>query len=60
MWFEWLLFSSDIDECELDRDNCDRNAECSDTEGSFTCTCDPGYTGDGTTCSKPVIMYMLC
>ena len=30
--------------------NCDANAECSNTIGSFSCSCNPGYTGDGTTC----------
>ena len=48
------FFISDINECALGMDNCDRNADCTDTEGSFTCTCELGYTGDGTTCSKLV------
>ena len=31
---------------------CDPNAVCEDIEGSFTCTCPPGYNGnsDGTSC----------
>ena len=44
-------------------DNCDINAACADTEGSFTCTCEEGYTGDGVSCqgmnqliAPPVIM----
>lgn len=40
----------DINECELSLDNCDRNAFCEDTEGAFTCTCYPGYSGNGTVC----------
>ena len=32
-------------------DNCDSNAECMNTEGNFTCSCNPGYTGDGLLCS---------
>ena len=31
-------------------DDCGANATCTDTEGSFDCTCDPGFEGDGFTC----------
>ena len=50
------LHHTDVDECERDADNCDVNANCSDTEGSFNCTCVTGYEGDGMNCiskSKP-------
>lgn len=40
---------SDIDECE-DMHNCNENANCTDTIGSFTCTCNSGYFGDGISC----------
>ena len=40
----------DIDECTSKIHNCDRNALCKNTEGSFTCTCKPGYKGDGKKC----------
>ena len=39
--------SLDIDECIGETDPCDTNAVCLDTEGSFTCTCDVGYSGTG-------------
>ena len=45
------LLLADINECETGSDNCDENAQCSNTKGSFTCYCESGYTGDGTECS---------
>ena len=41
----------DIDECAMMTHNCDEAlADCSNTpNGSFTCTCIAGYTGNGTT-----------
>ena len=41
---------TDIDECALDLDNCSPNANCTNTVGSFTCQCLPGFTGDGVEC----------
>ena len=43
---------SDIDECELGIDDCDRNADCTNTIGDYNCTCRVGYTGDGFLCSE--------
>ena len=56
-----LLFLADIDECNTDNDNsyCDENAQCTNTEGSFTCSCHPGYTGDGTECSVVLTVGLL-
>ena len=42
---------SDIDECGIGSDNCDVNAVCANTYGSFTCTCRFGLSGDGVTCN---------
>ena len=38
---------ADIDECMRNLSFCDPLATCVDTEGSYTCPCNPGYTGDG-------------
>jgi len=43
----------DIDECDLQTDDCHQFATCTNTPGSFTCSCDAGFTdvnGDGTLC----------
>ena len=39
---------SDINECE--HDPCDPNAACRNMPGSYTCSCDFGYQGDGFQC----------
>ncbi|KAI8482586.1 carbohydrate binding [Branchiostoma belcheri] len=40
-----------IDQCTTGTDNCDDDATCTNTDGSFTCSCNTGYTGDGVTCT---------
>ena len=48
-----ILQSLDINECtEVGMNDCDSNATCTDIVGSFTCTCNQGYTGNGTTCTS--------
>ena len=42
---------TDEDECQNGTPNCDVNAKCNNTIGSFTCVCLPGYLGDGLQCS---------
>ena len=41
---------SDINECTSRIANCHTNAACANTLGSFTCTCNQGYTGNGVSC----------
>ncbi|HPM47584.1 MAG TPA: calcium-binding EGF-like domain-containing protein, partial [bacterium] len=50
--YEWRSIECrDIDECSDNTDNCDANADCKNTAGSFTCECRDGYDGNGVTCS---------
>ena len=41
----------DDNECLLNTHNCHINATCENTNGSFTCVCDPPLTGNGVMCS---------
>ncbi|MFL5320739.1 MAG: EGF domain-containing protein [Myxococcaceae bacterium] len=43
---------TDIDECAATTSPCAQGASCTNTEGSFTCACGPGFTGDGQTCTR--------
>ena len=55
-----LLFI-DINECEMEIDNCHANATCNNTFGSFECTCNAGFEGDGINCtSKTVEKGRVC
>ena len=40
-----MTYSSGADVCATDA-----SCECTNAPGSFTCTCNQGYTGDGVTC----------
>ena len=58
---------ADINECEnSDLNNCDGNAQCTNTKGSFICSCNPGYTGDGINCTSkihtllPLLIFCKC
>ena len=45
-----VLSFLDIDECAHDGDDCHSNARCINTEGSYKCTCNKGFTGSGRVC----------
>ncbi len=41
----------DVDECAANTDNCNATADCTNTDGSFTCACWDGYSGNGVNCT---------
>ncbi|KAL9961296.1 hypothetical protein ACROYT_G030208 [Oculina patagonica] len=47
--FNYTCFT-DLDECSTHTYTCDVNADCTNTVGSYSCSCKTGYTGDGQTC----------
>ena len=46
-----LSIGVDIDECTPNNGGCSEQAVCSNTEGSYTCSCEDGFAGDGFTCT---------
>ena len=40
--------STDIDECSSRIHTCVNDTACTDTDGSFLCSCDSGFSGDAT------------
>ena len=49
----------DINECTTSKHNCNKNAKCTNTVGSFTCTCNTGYTGNGVSCNGKKIDFVF-
>lgn len=50
------MFWCDLDVNECGSNNtCHTNASCMNTNGSFTCTCNEGYIGNGITCEGKLI-----
>ena len=56
--FPVLLTFPDIDECSAGH-TCDSSATCHNSDGSYLCVCNSGYTGDGQTCQGMVFVNLL-
>ena len=46
-FYKCIFLYLDINECQDTPDVCDDNATCNNTIGSYTCTCNEGFTGEG-------------
>lgn len=55
--FKRLRVFADINECEIGAHNCDRHAICTNTAGSFKCSCSPGWIGNGIKCTGESHMH---
>ena len=54
----FILFL-DINECSnISFNTCDPNANCTNTDGSYICTCLDGYYGDGEICEGMLVADM--
>ena len=56
--------TADINECTEETSPCPVNSNCNNTDGSFTCTCLEGFSGDGDVCNgkksiEESILYVL-
>ena len=49
-----ISFIPDIDECSS-ANECDQNASCHNTKGSYNCTCKDGFEGVGKNCSGKIL-----
>ena len=58
--FKWNF--PDNDECAEETHDCHKHAFCNDTDGSFNCTCETGYSGDGKSCHGQfaIFPYSTC
>ena len=54
----YFNYHSDADECLNNSHNCSENANCTNTEGSFNCSCKPGYIGNGHNCSGWFLKFL--
>lgn len=54
--FNVCYFLLDIDECSSANGGCHASAYCQNTVGSFTCTCNIGYDGDGFNCVGTLLL----
>ena len=56
----FVVLRADINECgSIDLNNCDENAQCTNTDGSYTCSCNTGYVGDGVSCTSKLATTLL-
>ena len=53
IWFPICYL--DMNECTLGNHRCHFKASCKNIIGSYTCTCNEGFTGNGTICKGMVV-----
>ena len=53
------FIKTDVDECSENTHDCDSNADCTNTDGSYNCACKTGWSGDGTSCTGTCLSTMV-
>lgn len=56
----WYLSLTDLNECAQESNDCSAFADCFNTDGSYECQCQDGYTGDGQLCVVEQILAPEC
>ena len=51
------MLTPDLNECAGGTDSCHSHATCHNTEGSYTCSCNTGFTGDGSSCTRKCFLF---
>ena len=46
-----VYWTADVNECTRGTDRCHPRATCHNSYGSYTCSCNTGYTGNGRSCT---------
>ncbi|XP_022795527.1 pro-epidermal growth factor-like [Stylophora pistillata] len=49
--FKGQTCDEDINECVTEEQRCSVDAVCSNTKGSYNCSCKPGFLGNGSSCT---------
>ena len=59
--FIFFMLFVDLNEYTMNTHNCNANnySNCNNTVGSFTCTCEPGFSGNGISCTGRQWYIML-
>ena len=50
----------DNNECTTEHHDCHTDATCINNAGSYTCRCNPGYSGNGPNCTIYVGIHCKC
>jgi len=55
MFVKGLEKEKDVRKCTIENGGCSPSARCTNTRGKIKCTCKPGFTGNGVTCTGKFI-----
>jgi len=53
-----MYHCADVDECAEGKGWCPEHSTCMNTEGSYMCVCDDGYTKSGSQCVGQLLVYI--